>query len=253
MVSSDGLVDRLWGDDPPASAGPRTPSPRLEPPQGSSSLIDRKVAAAEILVTQKPGYLIRVAPTQLDTAAFEELAAAGHELLQAERFDAASTTLADALDLWRGPALADVADESWARVEIDRLEEMRLAVLEDRVEADLAIGGHGSLVGEIDALARANPLRERMWSQLMLALYRSGRQAEALRAYDTLRETLRDELGIDPSPAVRARYEAMLQQDTELDGAPRDHIGASGATGRRRGRYSSAHRRDSHPSTNNAW
>ncbi len=127
-------------------------------------------------------------------------------------------TLRQALGLWRGPALADVVDSPLARAEATRLEEARLAALEERVEADLACDRHGELVAELDALTQAHPLRERLWGQRMVALYRAGRQAEALRAYQALRTILRDELGLDPSPSLQRIEGAILRHEADLDG-----------------------------------
>ena len=139
------------------------------------------------------------------------------------RMDLASVALDEALDLWRGQALADVADEPFAITAGARLEEARLAAVEDRVDAHLALGHHVSLVGELEALTRSHPFRERLWGQLMVGLYRSGRQADALRAYQELRSMLGDELGLEPSPSLRNLEAAILRAGAgaRMDEAPR--------------------------------
>src|SRR5262249_35988717 len=161
---------------------------------------------ADRIVTRPPGYLIRVDPDELDLARFERLA-----------HDGTAGSLRDALALWRGAPLADLASESFAREEAARLEELRLAVQERRIDADLEHGRSAELVPELERLISGNPLRERLRGQLMLALYRSGRQADALSAYQQARSTLVDELGIEPGPALQALERAMLRQDPSLD------------------------------------
>src|SRR5438552_90027 len=133
---------------------------------------------------------------------------------------AAAETLRSALALWRGPALADLAWEPFAQGEIVRLEELRVAALEDRIDADLALGRHGQLVGELERLASEHPLRERLRGQLMLALYRSGRQADALAVYQRARRTLVEELGIEPGESLRKLERAILEQDPALNVHP---------------------------------
>src|SRR5262249_22539995 len=148
----------------------------------------------------------------LDALRFEHLVAEGRRLRAGGDAAGASQALRTADALWRGNALADVAHENFAAQEAARLEEERVAATEERVDADLALGLQASLVGELEALTRAHPLRERLWGQLMVALYRSGRQAEALRAYQLVREHLRDELGVEPSTQLRALEVAVLEQ-----------------------------------------
>src|SRR5262249_55960613 len=153
---------------------------------------------AELLVTLPAGYVIKVAPEQLDLARFERLVedAGGAEPQEAAEL------LREALGLWRGPVLADFSYEPFAQAAIARLEEVRLLAVEMRVDADLALGRHAALVAELDGLVAEHPLRERLRGQLMLALYRSGRQAEALSAYQAARRVLVDELGIEPSAVL---------------------------------------------------
>ena len=211
VVSTDVLIDRLWGSKPPGTAANTL--------QVYISQL-RKVLPPDTLVTQPPGYMLRVGTEQVDLHRFERLAAEGRDGLARGEPGAAAEMLREALALWRGEPLADVAFESFAQTEILRLEELRLAALEDRIEADLALGRHGAMVGELEALVREHPLRERLRGQLMLALYRSGRQAEALEEYQKARRTLVDELGIDPGPALQQLEKAILTQDPSLDAAP---------------------------------
>jgi DNA-binding SARP family transcriptional activator len=208
VVSSDRLIDQLWGAAPPATAAKsiQVYVYRL-----------RKALGEQRLVTQPPGYLLRVERSDVDLGRFEQLVSEAGRAAP----DGAARKLGDALALWRGPALADLAYEPFAQVEIARLEEMRLAVLEQRIDADLALGRHAELVGELEALAARHPLRERLRAQLMLALYRSARQAEALDAYRAARRELQEELGLDPSAELKQLEQAILRQDPELDLAPK--------------------------------
>ena len=170
-----------------------------------------------MLETRTPGYVLRVEPDALDLHRFERLVDEGRSLLTRGRAADAAERLRDALALWRGPALADFAYESFAQAAIARLEEMKLAAIELRIDADLALGRHDELVGELEALVTEHPLRERLRSYLMTALYRSGRQAEALEAYQDARRALVDELGIDPRPQLQELERAILRQDPALD------------------------------------
>jgi len=208
VVPSDRLIDELWGEDSPdgAAAALRVNVSRL-----------RKALPPDVLTTRSPGYLVRVGPDQLDLHRFERLVDEGRSLLARGLAADAAERLNDALSLWRGPALADFAYESFAQAAIVRLDEIRLAAIELRIDADLALGRHDELVGELDALVAEHPLRERLRMYLMTALYRSGRQAEALDAYQDARRALVDELGIEPSAALQQRERAILQQDPALD------------------------------------
>ena len=207
-VSSDRLIDEIWGEQPPASANKLV--------QGYVSNL-RKVLGDGRLVTQGRGYMLRIEPGQTDVDRFEALAAGGRRELEQEG-DAltAAAALREALGVWRGPPLADFAYERFAQAEIARLDEARLAALEDRIDADLASGEHARLVGELEALVREHPVRERLRGQLMLALYRSGRQADALEAYREARGWLRDELGLEPGHELRDLERAILAQDPAL-------------------------------------
>ncbi|HYB29899.1 MAG TPA: ABC transporter substrate-binding protein [Solirubrobacteraceae bacterium] len=207
-VSTDRLIDEIWGERPPASANKLV--------QGYVSNL-RKVLGDGLLVTQGHGYLLVTGSGRTDVDRFDALVGRGREAL--ERGDAltAAAVLREALGVWRGPPLADFAYEPFAQAEIARLEEARLAALEDRIDADLASGEHARLVGELEALVREHPARERLRGQLMLALYRSGRQADALEAYREGRGWLRDELGLEPGHQLRDLERAILAQDPALD------------------------------------
>jgi len=219
VVSVDRITEDLWGDHPPKTAQTSLHvyvshlRKLLEPERG-------KGEAASLLASRAPGYVIDVDPEQLDLTRFRRLASQGRLSLDAGDPRAGGAALHEALALWRGPALADFLYEPFAQSEIARLEELRLSCTEDRIDADLACGLHGPLVGEIEGLTRAHPLRERLRGQLILALYRSGRQAEALEAYTNARETLVEELGIDPGPALQELNRAILNQDPSLDVQP---------------------------------
>ena len=204
VVSTDRLVDALWGDQPP-----RTAATSL---QNFISQL-RKALGPETLVTKPPGYLLRIESEELDLERFRRLV----DEARSEPPEARAAKLRKALDLWRGPALADLGFETFAQSEIGRLEELRLVVVEDQIEAELEAGHHGEIVGELEAFADEHPLRERLRGQLMLALYRSGRQAEALQIYHDTRRVLVEELGIDPSPALQHLHGAILRQDATLD------------------------------------
>jgi predicted ATPase/DNA-binding SARP family transcriptional activator len=176
----------------------------------------RSVGETDPVITRAPGYLLRVTSDEVDALRFAELVAAGSTSLQAGDPVGAVGLLDEAVGLWRGPPLADLQDAPWVRAEVARLGEDRLAALEWRVEARLACDEHGDLIGELEGLTGAHPLRERFWAQRMLALYRSGRQADALRAYQQVRAILVEELGIDPSRELRELETRILAQDAAL-------------------------------------
>jgi DNA-binding SARP family transcriptional activator len=204
VVSRDWLIDELWGERPPESA--------VNVLQTYVSHL-RKALSADRLVTRTPGYLIRVERDELDLFRFEDLATEADGAEPA----VAAKKLRAALELWRGTALADFAYDPFAQATITRLEELRITALERRIEADLALGRHGELVGELESLTGEHPLRERFRRQLMLALYRSGRQAEALATYQDARRVLVDQLGIDPSPSLQELERAILRQEPALE------------------------------------
>jgi DNA-binding SARP family transcriptional activator len=207
-VSSDRLIDRLWAERPPATA--------VKTLQGYVSHL-RKALGADVLLTRGGGYLLAVSPDQIDAACFAAMVAeARHELVVGDPAGAREL-LVSALGLWRGEALADLAYEPFARSEIARLEEARLAALEDRIEADLMLGHDRDVVGELEVLVGRHPHRERLLGQLMLALYRCSRQADALAAYRAGHQALGDELGLEPGPELRALEQRILTHDPALN------------------------------------
>jgi len=207
VVSADRLIDELWEGRPPATA-PNTMQVHV------SKL--RKALPGAALRTRPPGYVLEVDAERVDVRRFERLVRDGRAAAVRGDAGAGVALLDEALGLWRGPALAEFAFESFARPEITRLDELRLVAREERFDAALALGRHAELVGELEALVSENPLRERLRGQLMLALYRSGRQAEALAAYRDAREALVEGLGIDPSPQLQQLEHAILVQDPSL-------------------------------------
>ncbi len=210
VVPDDRLLEDIWGDEPPSSgrAALRVRVSQLRKALGE---------AGGALLTRPPGYVLHVEPDRIDSRLFERLVGEGRKQLAEGSAEIAGMTLREALGLWRGPALADVAYESFAQAEIARLEELRRSALEEQVEADLALGRHAELVGELESVVAAEPLRERLRGQLMLALYRSGRQADALAVYRDARQSLVEELGIEPGRALAELEAAILRQDPGLD------------------------------------
>jgi class 3 adenylate cyclase len=215
VVSTDRIVDELWGETPPKAA------------VGSlQNLVSelRKALGTEVLVTRAPGYLLAIEREAVDAHRFERLAREARDAPPEARI----ALLRDALKLWRGPALADVQLEQSSTSEAGRLEELRLAAWEDRLEAEIEVGQHAAAAGELESLVAKHPLRERPVGLLMLALYRGGRQADALEIYRRARERLVDELGIDPSSELQRLEQSILRHDPELDrpGAPRTRVPA---------------------------
>jgi DNA-binding SARP family transcriptional activator len=208
-LSSDRLIDELWGEEPP-EAGSAALRVRI------SQLRRALGPAGELLVTRPPGYALTAAPEQVDLRRFERLVEAGDRALGNDDPAAAANSLREALALWRGPPLADFSYAPFAQGAIVRLDELRLAAIELRVEADLALGEHARLAGELQALVREHPLRERLCGQLMLALYRDGRQVEALDAYRAARARLVDEIGLEPGPELHDLERRILAQDEGL-------------------------------------
>jgi DNA-binding SARP family transcriptional activator/pimeloyl-ACP methyl ester carboxylesterase len=215
VVSADRLTEELWPGQPADRA---THSLQVRLSQLRQAL--RLAGEEHRLVTRPPGYLIRAAADEIDATRFKQLAADGAAALAAGDPAAAARRLETALSLWRGAAFADIDAAPFAQAEAVRLEEERLAALESRIEARLACGGHRALIAELDTLSSAHPLRERFWFQRVVALYRSGRQADALRAYRELRDILIDQLGIEPGPDLRELETRILRQDPALDYRP---------------------------------
>jgi YVTN family beta-propeller protein len=209
VVTREQLIDDLWPELPPASAAKSV--------QVYVSNLRKRLGDATI-VTRGSGYALAAPSQALDVERFEALAAEGRHLLATGDAGPAAERLRAALALWRGPALADLMSEPFAEREAVRLEELRLGAIEDRIEAELAFGEHESLVPELGRLVREHPLRERLRRQLMLALYRSGRHADALAAYRDAQRTFRDELGLEPSGELKDLERAILSQDRELAG-----------------------------------
>jgi DNA-binding SARP family transcriptional activator/DNA-binding beta-propeller fold protein YncE len=214
VVSTDRLIDELWGESPPESAANMLQGyvshlrKTLEPGRGRGE--------HEVLVSRTPGYMLQIGADSLDAERFERLAGEGTRLLANGDAEAAAERLRAGLALWRGPALDDLAYEACAKADIEQLEELRLQTLEDRIDADLALGRHDALVGELRELVGQHPFRERLRAQLMAALYRCSRQADALEVYREGRRALLDELGIEPGPALRKLEQAILRQDPAL-------------------------------------
>ncbi|HEX4672975.1 MAG TPA: BTAD domain-containing putative transcriptional regulator, partial [Solirubrobacteraceae bacterium] len=208
VVSSDRLIDELWGERPPATAAKTL--------QGYVSHL-RKALGNGLLETRGGGYVLAAAPGQVDAERFEAMVADGRHALADGDAKRARELLGSALELWRGEALADLAYEPFAQSEIARLEDARVGALEDRIDADLMLGQDRALVGELEALVRLHPHRERLLGELMLALYRSGRHADALEAYHRGRLALHDEVGLEPGPELRALEQQILTHDRALE------------------------------------
>jgi DNA-binding SARP family transcriptional activator len=208
VVSVERLADDLYSGAAPVTAVTQVQRQISEM---------RKLLPEPVIETRSPGYVIHVSPEQLDLIRFERRAEEASRLLARGEAQRATDLLREALTLWRGLPLADLAYEPFAQIAIERLEEIRLVALEQRIEADLALGRHRELVGELEQLGLEQPTRERFRAQLMLALYRSGRQPEALDVYRGARETLMQEFGIEPTPRLRELERAILTQDRSLD------------------------------------
>jgi DNA-binding SARP family transcriptional activator len=220
VVSADRLIDELWGERPPGTAANVL--------QGYVSHL-RKALGRDAILTRDPGYVVELETGQLDLHLFEALVEESRVALARSDAERAAALLREGLGLWRGPALADFAYEPFAQAEIARLEELRLVGIERRLEADLELGRHAEVVGELEALVRKHPLRERLRAHQMLALYRAGRQAEALEAYQHARSALVEGLGIDPSPALQELERAILNQDPAIELVPGDRAAGSPA------------------------
>jgi YVTN family beta-propeller protein len=213
------LIDELWGEEPTETAAKslQVYVSRLRKTLRATNGGDRADAPDEVLVTRPRGYMLRVEPGELDLERFERLLAEGEAALRDNEIARAESLLSQALSMWRGPPLAGVDFGSVARSEVGRLEELRLRAQEQRIEAELSLGRHSEAIGELEALIAEHPLRERLRGQLMLALYRCGRQAEALEAYRDLRRTMVEELGLEPGSALQELEQAILRHDPALD------------------------------------
>ncbi len=203
VVPTDRLIDLLWGEEAPKSA-----TASLQNAVGRL----RRALGADVLETRAPGYVLSVAPEQIDARRFERALQDARRLPAAERRE----HLNAALELWRGPALAEFGFDDLAQAEIRRLEELRLVAREERIEADLELGRHGDVIGELEGLVREHPLRETFRRQLMRALYRAGRQAEALDVYQDARGRFIDELGIEPGPELKKLQSEILRHEAGL-------------------------------------
>jgi DNA-binding SARP family transcriptional activator/tetratricopeptide (TPR) repeat protein len=219
VVPSDALIDLLWRGDPPAGALNTLQTHIahlrivLEP--------DRLAGApARVLVTAPPGYLLAIDDDAVDARLFERLVRTGRDAMTRGDPAAAVDVFDRGLALWRGPALGDLATEPFAISEVSRLDELRLGAVEDRFDAELALGAHARIVPELEVAVNEQPLRERRWGQLMLGLYRCGRQADALRAFQRARDVLGEEIGIEPSPTLQRLERAVIRQSSELDWSP---------------------------------
>ena len=217
-VSLDALIDGLWPQGPPSSAKSSLHAyvSRLR----SALAAAGPLAGSERIKRKPPGYELRTFDGEVDADRFERMLALAEAALRDRRFAGASSALRDAMMLVRGPVLGECRDDAFAQAEVARLEAMRVRAVERRVDADLGLGRHAVLSGELEGLVAAHPLHERFREQLMLALYRSGRQADALSAYQDAYQVLAEELGVVPGPGLRSLEAAILQQDPAISYAP---------------------------------
>lgn len=213
-VSADRLIDALWGERAPEKAAHTL---QVYVSQVRKALRSAGDGARDVLVTRPSGYLLRVQTNELDLEIFKEQVEQGRRAMDEGDPAEAARLLTAGLDQWRGPPLDEFAYEAFAQATIAKLEELRLSAIEDKIDANLALGRHGDLVGELQMLVAEHPLRDRLRAQYMLALYRSGRQAEALEAYREARRMLTEELGIDPAPELQRLERAILAQDSALE------------------------------------
>jgi DNA-binding NarL/FixJ family response regulator/DNA-binding SARP family transcriptional activator len=211
LVSRERLIDELWGESPPPTAKKAV--------NGYISRLRKQLArnGHDPIATADGGYRLEVGAGELDAADLRQLLATARERTAAGEPEASADLLREALGLWRGPTLAGLLLESHGRDEVAQLDELRLTALIDRIDCDLALGRHEEVLGELHVLVGEHPLRERLRAQLMLALYRADRQAEALDAYQQAREVLVEELGIEPSPPLQRLQREILAQDPALE------------------------------------
>jgi DNA-binding SARP family transcriptional activator len=229
LVAADRLVDVIWGDEPPDSAAGTVQSyisrlrRTLEPDRAPRD-------PPKLLLWEPPGYRLQVAEEDVDFRRFERLVARGRSELDAGSLDAGRRTLLEADSLWRGPALMEFLDHEFARGLAARLEERRMSALDDRIDAELRLGRHSDAIADLTELVGRHPLRETLRGHLALALYRAGRQSEALRAIDDARRVLREELGVEPGRALRDLEHRILEHDPSLEADPRSAAGTSAGT-----------------------
>ena len=226
VVSRASLIDQLFDGDLPEHA---THALSVQTSRLRSALTAAGIDPAR-LVARAPGYVLHVAPGELDLHVFEELVLEGRRAASAAKYEEAVRAFRQADGLWRGPPLADFQCEAFARGRADHLNELRLAAIEERIDAELVLGQHRRIVAELEALLIEHPLRERLLCQLMMALYRSGRQADALDAYLRARSVLNAQLGLEPGPEVRELQTRILRQDPDLEPPPPADHAADGAT-----------------------
>jgi DNA-binding SARP family transcriptional activator/tetratricopeptide (TPR) repeat protein len=215
VVSVPGLVEGLWGQDAPSDAG-RTARAYVSLLRKALQPVAADQPGRELIVTRRPGYVLRLDPDAVDAVRFERLAAAGRQALAAGQPAVAAGELAAALELWRGDAYGEFVDTPALRTEAARLEQLRLAVVADRIEADLAAGKGPQLIAELDALTSRHPAHERLWGHLMTALYQAGQQADALAAYRRARAALVQESGVEPTPVLAGIHQQILAHDSRL-------------------------------------
>jgi len=221
VVTVNSLTDELWASHPPRSVVSTLHTYILKLRRNlARALADQgELTAKDILITRRAGYLLDVEPTAVDAIRYEQLSSAGRKAVNESDPERASRTLAEALRLWRGPALADLPIGPQLEIEAMRLDENRLGDLHLRIEADLGLGRHHQLLGELATLCMRHPMLENFCAQHMIALYRSGRQSQALTAYRRLRTEMVEQLGVEPSPRVRQLHHAILTGRTPVENA----------------------------------
>jgi len=212
VMPADRLIELLWGDEPPPSAANAlqvhiSALRKVLEPQGPPY---------RLLISDRSGYALKIDTEQVDFARFERLVERAHRALEQGELEQCAKLVGQAIDQWRGSALADMSDQPWSIGEARRWEELRLAAEEDRIEAAIGLGGHSELIPELESLVTMHPLRERLTGQLMLALYRSGRQAEASDVYQRTREALVEGLGMEPGHELQQLLKAIINQDRSL-------------------------------------
>jgi DNA-binding SARP family transcriptional activator len=213
------IMEEIWGDRPPRSAATtlQTYIGKLRRELEFSLPANSQHSAKDVIATEQVGYRLNIHPLDVDAVEYDQLAALGRRAADDGDYSTAATKLAAALELWRGSALSDIATGSHLMIEVVRLEESRLSDLDLRIEADMCLGRHRKLLGELAALCARYPMSENFYAQYMLALYRSGRQCRALEVYQGLRATMVDQLGVDPSVRVRQLQQAILCGDPTVD------------------------------------